>query len=714
MRRSRPQSPRPSGQSAGAAAPAASDRRLQTLLRRAAAQRNAGEIRKAEATYRSVLAIHPECPEALHWLGAIRHQRGDNSSAVQLLEKAAAIQPGNPLCLFHLAEVRRALGRYSEAVEAYTRVLAQRRDIADVHYGLGSALLELNRPREAAVPLEEALRLAPNDSEAHNNLGNALAALGQTEEAVKHYRAALRLEPHYLDAQLNLGIALISLERDSDAELAFRAVLDHDPCRVGATRELASLLIRNGRAGEALALLRTLTAKLEGSADAAHARAETLSQCGRHEEALEWYDRCVALSPDTSAYWNDFGRALAKLQRFEEALEPYGRAIALQPERPHFHFNRGVALQALGRFDAAIEAHETALSLQPSLTEAHHSLSMIHRGRDRRSEIERLEALLADPGLTNDQRVNGHFALGRLYDECGEVAKAFGSFQSANTLKAQQMPFDPARFGDYVDRLNETYDLDFFAARTDHGNRSRRPIFIVGMPRSGTTLVEQILASHPDVHGGGELDDIRQMINRLPELIGGTKRYPACAEAIDRPLSRDLAGEYLDSLERLCPTAPHITDKMTGNYLRLGLIGQILPNATVVHCRRDPLDTCLSCYFQNFADGLAFSYDLRHLGYVYREHDRLMAHWHAVLPVPILELTYEALVKEPEAQVRRLLAFCGLPWSESCLDFHLNRREVQTASFWQVRQPLYTSSIGRSRAYADYLGPLQDGLEGRV
>lgn len=683
-------------------------------MHRAAARRNAGKIQKAEASYRSVLAIDPDHPEALHWLGAIRHQRGDNSNAVQFLEKAAALQPGNPLCLFHLAEVRRALGRYTEAVEAYIRVLAQRRDIADVHYGLGSALLELNRSREAAAAFSEALRRAPNDPQAHNNLGNALAELGEGEEAVAHYGAALRLDPRYLDAKLNLGIALVGLGRDEEAEPAFRAVLDDDPSRVDAHRELATLLIRAGRAEEALDMLRSLAARRSESAEAAHALAQALSQSGRDEEALEWHDRCVVLSPDTPAYWNDLGRALAKLQRFGEAIQRYERAIELQPARSDFHFNKGVALQALGRFDAAVEAHEAALSIQPTLTEAHYSLSMIRRGRDRIMEIERLEALLPDPQLTDDRRVNGHFALGRLYDECGDVAKAFRSFQSANALKAQQMPFDAVRFDDFVDQLIDTYDSDFFAARKDHGDPSRRPIFIVGMPRSGTTLVEQILASHPDIHGGGELDEIRQMIKRLPALAGSGQAYPACANAVDKALSRALAEEYLASLEQRCPPALHVTDKMTGNYLRLGLIGQILPNAVVIHCRRDPLDTCLSCYFQNFAEGLAFSYDLRHLGHVYRAHERLMKHWNGVLPTPILELTYETLIKEPEEQVRRLLAFCGLSWNQNCLAFHLNQREIQTASFWQVRQPLYTSSIGRARAYAAYLDPLRDGLEGRA
>lgn len=704
--------PRPEGGAGTAAGSTPSDQRLRTLLRRAAALRSAGKIDKAEVAYQGVLTADEDHPEALQWLGVIRHGRGDNRGALHLLERAAALRPGDPQCLFHLAEVQRASGRHAEAVETYMQVLERRRDIADVFFSLGSALLELNRAREAAAALSEALRLAPNDPQAHNNLGNALAELGQTEEAVAHYGAALRLDPRYPDARLNLGITLAGLGRDGEAEQALRAVLGDAPSWVAVHRELASLLIRTGRGEEALALLRGLVDHHGESAEAAHALAQALSQCGRHEDALAWCERCAALSPDTPAYWNDLGRALAKLQRFEEALQRYERAIALQPGRSDFHFNKGVALQALGRFDAAVEAHEAALSIQPILTEAHYSLSMIRRGQDHGAEIERLEALLAEPRLTDDRRVNGHFTLGRLYDECGDVAKAFRNFQSANDLKARQMPFDTARFDGYVDSLIEIYDKDFFAARKDHGNPSRRPIFIVGMPRSGTTLVEQILASHPDVHGGGELDDIRQMINRLPALTGD-QAYPACAEAIDKALSRALAEEYLSSLERRFPAAPHVTDKMTGNYLRLGLIGQILPNAIVIYCRRDPLDTCLSCYFQNFADGLAFSYDLRHLGHVYRAHERMMSHWNAVLPRPILEVAYESLVKEPEEQVRRLLAFCDLSWNRNCLTFHLNEREIQTASFWQVRQPLYTSSIGRARAYAAHLGPLRDGLEGR-
>lgn len=689
--------------------------KFEELLAQATALRDGGKLDEAEAAYEAVLRAYPHQPEALQWLGVIKHQRGDHNTALRLLERASKAQPGDAQCLFHLAEIRRALGHYAAAVETYAQVLERRRDISDVYYGFGTALLELGRCGEAAKALRTALHLAPNDPEAHNNLGNTLAALGHAEEAVAHYRTALRLRSDYADAQLNLGLALVELGQDLDAEAAFRAALSLDRDRLDANKALAGVLIRTGRAEEAITLLRGLIERLPGCGAAAHELAKALSQNDQHEEALEWYRRSVTLEPDVAAYWNDLGLALAKLHQFDEALQAYERAIAIQPGNASAYFNKGLALQALGGFDAAIQAHKAALSIEPALTEAHYSLSMIRRGSVDIAGIARLEAVLADPSLTTDRRINGHFALGRLYDDCGEIAKAFQNFQLANSLKAQQTPFDAARFDDYVSRLIHVYDSAFFAARKDHGIQSRKPIFIVGMPRSGTTLAEQILASHPRVGGAGELDDIRHVINCLPAIIGGTEAYPECARDIDQALSRKLADDYLLALERRFPERPHVTDKMTGNYLRLGLIAQLLPSAMVVHCRRDALDTGLSCYFHNFANGLAFSYDLRHLGYVCRAHDRLMEHWRAVLPVPILELSYEALVTEPEAQVRRLLAFCCLPWDERCLAFHRNQREIQTASFWQVRQPLYTSSIGRWRAYAAYLDPLLEGLEsGRV
>lgn len=683
---------------------------LQAMLAAAARWRQAGRLEEAEKLYRRVLKADPDHADALHWLGVFEHKQGRNERALDLVGRAATVRPGDPLCLYHLAEIRRAAGHYVEAVESYRQALSVQSGVADIHYGLGTALLELGRAEEAVAELSQAVRLAPNDPEAQNNLANALADVERVDEAVAHYRIATRLRPGYADAHLNLGLVLVQCAREEEAEGCFRDALAADPELIEARRQLVRLLLRAGRAKEALDLLHELVARQPASAAAARELGNALRSLERYEDAVECYRKAIALASDDAEAHNDLGHCLSKLGRFEQALDHYDRAVRLRPGFAEAHFNIGICLQSVGRFEEAAEAHRRALTHRPDLAEAHYSLSMINRDKSDDGPMAQLEALLGQSDLADEARINACFALAKHYEDRGEVDAAFRHYRNGNDLKARIVHFDGARHVDYIDRLIATYDANFFAGRRDFGVRSELPVFIIGMPRSGTTLVEQILSSHPAVHGAGELDDIRQMVDGLPNRLGTTTPHPECAAEIDRPTSEALAQEYLADLARRFPAVPRITDKMTGNYLRLGLIALLLPKAAVIHCRRDPLDTCLSAYFQNFANALNFTYDLRHLGLVYRQYERLMVHWRRVLQLPILEVCYEDLVAEPEKATRDILAFCKLPWDGRCLDFHEHAREVRTASFWQVRQPIYATSVGRWRTFRHHLGPLFEVL----
>lgn len=684
---------------------------LPAVLAAAAKHREAGRLGKAEASYRRVLKAAPEQPDALHWLGVLEHKRGHNERATDLLERAAALRPGDPLCLYHLGEIRRAVGRYPKAIESYRQALSLKPGVADIHYGLGTALLEAGCAEEAVTELSRAVGLSPNDPEAHNNLANALADVERVDAAVTHYRTALALRPGYAEAHLNLGLAFVQIGRDEEAEPCFCDASAADPELAEARRQLALLLLRAGRADESLKLFRELIEAQPASAAAAHDLGNALQSLERYQDAVAWYRKVIQLSPDHADAHNNLGHCLAKLGRFEEALSDYHSAVRLRPDFAEAHFNIGLCLQSVGRFDEAVEAHQRALAHRPDLTEAHYNLSMIKRDKVDDDEIARLEVLLAKPDLAEEGRVNISFALAKIHEDRGNVDTAFAYYRGGNDLKARTLTFDAERHVDYVDRVIATFDQDFFAARRDFGVCSDLPVFIVGMPRSGTTLVEQILSSHPAVHGAGELDDVRHLVNVLSKRLETDTPYPECAAEVDRSTSEALAQEHLDSLQRRFPALPRITDKMTGNYLRLGLIALLLPKAAIIHCRRDPLDTCLSCYFQNFANGLNFTYDLGHLGLVYRQYDRLMAHWSRALPVPILELRYEDLIADPEATSKRIVDFCNLPWNERCLNFHDTTRQVRTASFWQVRQPVYATSIGRWCPFAHHLGPLFEMLD---
>jgi tetratricopeptide (TPR) repeat protein len=540
----------------------------------------------------------------------------------------------------------------------------------------------------------------------------------------------------------------------AEAKARYRQILLHTPDEPEALHWLGVLEYKDRNPTEALALLERTVAVTPRTAPASTAAqrryhlAEVQRGLDRHEEARGNYRRALdgmpkmadihfglgcsllalnhmaeaesafrralALAPEDAEAADGLAQSLAGLERFEEALAHYDRALALEPDRPAVHGNKGICLQYLGRFAEAAAAHRRALELDPNLAIAHFNLALLgEAGSGTEDKTERLEILLRRPGLDTRSRVLGEFALARRLDKEGEVERAFAHASRANALKVESLPtaFDGGAFTDYVERLLATFDAPFFAARQGWGLDDPLPILVVGMPRSGTTLVEQILASHPEAHGAGELRWFREMTLSLQERLASDRPYPACAEEMTAASASSLADDYLADLSRRAPEAWRVVDKMPANALRLGLAALLLPGARVVHCRRDPRDTCLSCYFNVFAQGQSFTYDLRHLGLVYRQYARVMAHWAEVLPIPILSLDYEALIEDTEAQVRRLLDFCDLSWDARCLDFHETARPVRTASFHQVRQPLYASSVGRWRAYARHLGPLFEALE---
>lgn len=679
----------------------------------AAAMRHhqAGRLDQAEALYRRVLAKTPAHPEALRALSMLEHERGRNDRALSLIERALALRPLDATCLHHQGEILRALGRHADAVEAYRQALAASPNFGDCRFGLGTALLDLGRAKEAAAELDRAATLLPGDLEVLNNLGNALAEAGQLDGALTRYRQALALRPGYTECAVNLGIALVQAGRDGEAERHLRDAIAGDRGLAQAWRQLGLLLQRTGRAEEAARVLRRAVTLEPGAADLWRELGRALDAAGQPEEAEGALQEAIRLAPKDARMHVELGHVLVELKRFDEALGHYRAAIASAPDLAEAHFNAGLCLQYLGAFEEAATAHRRALTLRPDLAQAHYSLALMARGgTENPDEVGRLEALLARPDLSDEARINASFALARLFDRRGEHDAAFASLRTANALKARLLPFDPRRHTEYLERLIATFDAGFFAGRREFGVSSELPVLIVGMPRSGTSLVEQILASHPLVHGAGEIDDLRRMVRSLPHRLKTATPFPECVADLDRETVAALAHEYLARLHRRGDAALRVTDKLPGNYVRLGLVALLLPGARVIHCRRHPLDTCLSCYFQNFADGLRFTYDLSHLGLAYRGYRLLMGHWRRTLPVRMLDLCYEDLVTDLEAAARRLVAFCGLPWDERCLGFHEQVRPVDTTSFWQVRQPIYATSIGRWRLYRRHLKPLCEML----
>lgn len=433
-----------------------------------------------------------------------------------------------------------------------------------------------------------------------------------------------------------------------------------------------------------------------------------LLKVGRLREAADCFSQLLSSDPKDARPWHFLGLVAGREHDYKRAAALMETSLKLDGSSPDCHHNLGSTCRVLGRFEEAEQHYATALRLKPDYAEAYFNLSQARKFSADDPEPAAVVRQLERTGLSSEEFCFLHFAAGKMQDDLGNYDLAFGHYRQGND--ARQIDFDSEAHSAHVQRLMEIFDHELVGS-TAGRPRVELPVFVVGMPRSGTTLVEQILASHPEVFGGGELPDIRSICGTLPEHTADRFPYPECVPQLSDSIATGFGRSYLTRLRTLDADAARIVNKTPGNYEHLGMIAMMLPGARVIHCRRDPLDTCLSCYFQRFRTGQEFSYSLEDLGSYYRRYERLMEHWRDVLPEPVFEVDYEALVDQPEETARDLIDYLGLPWDAQCMKFYESERPVTTASNWQVRQPLYRSAVRRWEKYASHLGPLRAALE---
>ena len=508
------------------------------------------------------------------------------------------------------------------------------------------------------------------------------------------------------DALCTEAVRLHQVGALDDAARLYGEVLVASPGHFTARHLLGVLRHQQGRSEEALALLLAVTADHPEAVDALSNTGAVLKALGRAPEAQVVYERALALKPDHTASLNGCGAILLDADRYDDALAAYDAALAAQPDFAIALANRGRALQFLGRFDEARADLVRALTLEPDNAAVCLDYAETTTMTPGDPVLARLEALAARDDLGEAQRIQIAFALGKAHADLKDETRGFAHLLRGNALKRAQLRYDEAESVRFFEHIQAVFTPQLVRRHAGAGDPSRRPIFILGMMRSGSTLVEQILASHASVHGGGELP-------AFIRIASGTIAYPDGAPDMDGASLAQIAARYDAGLARLAPQAARVTDKMPSNFFWAGLIHFVFPNATIIHTVRDPLDTCLSCFSKLFTEDHPYVYELGELGRFYRRYKALMAHWHAVLPLGrILDVRYEEVVADLETQARRIVAHCGLAWDERCLAFHTKARAIRTASLAQVRQPLYTTAVGRARVYDDYLGPLKEALAG--
>ena len=543
--------------------------------------------------------------------------------------------------------------------------------VAMFHADLGQALLGTGDIAEAATALREAAALRPDHAAAHFHLGKTLVAAGHAADAVESFRAVVRLEPDNPAHLANLANALRLAGRLDEAADVYRQALDDDPENAEWRGALGSVLHLLSATDEALVCYR---GALDLNPDFAEAHInidDILRDQGETDEALRHCAAARALDPNDEA-------AVAQEASAYERMGDIGRAQAL----------------VMPLINAGSETPRTVLAFA----------NLAHRLGRSDEAVSLLRRCLKSPDSSAQQRQLVHFALGGLCDSAGDTDEAFHHYSAANRLNPRR--FDPVRHEAYVDSLIDAFSATALRRLPRAISASTLPVFIVGMPRSGTTLVEQILATHPDVFGAGELPDMQALPTLIAKILGAGGAYPGSMTELTESAADRAAGHYLKRLRAIGGGAERVIDKMPWNFQYLGLIALLFPKARVIHCVRDAVDTCLSCYFQNFGVRHAYSADLTHLAGCFVQYRRLMRHWRTTLDLAILDVAYEDLVRDQADTTRQMLDFCGLEWDPRCLRFHDSARFIQTASYDQVRQPIYDTSIRRSRRYRAHLAPL--------
>jgi tetratricopeptide (TPR) repeat protein len=674
-----------------------------------------GDTDGAAAICREIVAASPREGRALHLLGVIARAQGKPSVALEYFERSCAPVDAPAGMLDDLVELYQGLGRLAEAEATARRALAAPGVAAVAWHRLALVLIAAGKLAESRAALETAIEHEPGSVEARNNLGIVLQRLGDLPAAADAYEGALALDAENAAAHANLASVLGELGR-------FEAALDHARRAVARAPGLVGAYVYAALAEAGLA---------------------------RHAAALDWLDRAVALAPNSSPVLNARAEALRRLDRVEEGLASCRQAVALAPEDGEAKNMLGLLCHALGRDEEAIEAFEAAARLlpHPGVALANKATVMLELGRSADGAAALADALAAEPELASawyaradmtsytpghpdidamervlasdgsrsgprsarqrdEDRLLLHYALAKAYLDIKDAPRAFHHLNQGSRRKRATFDYDVAVDERWMASVAAALPSELFAALRDAGEPSETPIFILGMPRSGTTLVQQILAALPGVHAAGEPRHLERVVGEL----GGP--YPGAVAGLTRDRLAALGRRYLALATAAAPAvARRIIDKMPNNFRYAGLIHLMVPGARIIHCRRNPVDTCFSCYSKLFTTGQEFSYDLHELGRYYVSYATLMAHWRAVLPADrFIEIDYETVVGNLETEARRLVAFCGLSWDDACLSFHQGSQIVRTASMNQVRRPLYASSVARWEAFRGELGPLLEAL----
>lgn len=628
--------------------------------------------------------------------------------AAGLCRDALAEEPRDDKIRVLLGTVLVRQNRFAEAEKELRDVISRFPEIPKANRELGNALIAQGKGDEAIACYKRVIELTPDNPVAHRDLAMAYKTLGRDEEAERALDDSFELDPERKD--LVQALEHQQAGEFGKAEVICREILRRDPRNVNATRMLGTLARDLGKPRLAARMLRNAV-KLEPEFFGARMDlARALIEIDELDECEPVVRGAIRLQPELPQPYALLGNLYSKRGDFESAVEAYKQALEKQPNHGASLAAMGHALKTIGRQEESIDSYRDCISKFPDFGEAYWALANLKTFRFSDEEVAVMEQAVENDKLPDETRVNFNYSLGKALEDNGDYDRAFAAYARGNALRRPNENYDPVHTEMVHDQIIDTITSDFVARNAGFGDPDDAPIFIVGLPRSGSTLIEQILASHSLVDGTHELPDLPRIIKTINDQRPHDVGYPEALQHYGEDLAT-LGRQYIEATRRYRKGAPYFTDKMPNNFASIGLLAVILPNAKIVNARRHPLDSCMGCFKQLFYKGQSFTYDLVELGEYYLEYERLMAHWNEILPGKVLDVRYEDMVADQEGQTRGLIEHCGLPWEEQVLRFYETDRAVNTASSEQVRQPIYSKSVNSWRRFEDHLEPLIEVLE---
>jgi tetratricopeptide (TPR) repeat protein len=642
------------------------------------------------------------------------------------------------------------MGMYSRAEKQFLEVLKIAPEIVEAQNALAFIYVVSKQHDKATALLKTVLKAMPNHAQTHHNLANSLHEQKLYDEAISHYQTAIQLDPKFVEAYIHCGISHRMQKNYETAIQYLHQALNLDKANARAFHVLGMIYVDTEDYPRALECLENASGLAPQHAEYRVSFACILEKASLDYEAGIQYHKACETDPNYLDGFTLYGRFLCEHHRYDEALESAKRAAQIDSQNLDIVDQLGDIYLGMGNTTAAIEKFNTALLKQPkrltsliglertyqetgklddavklcdeiiaidgSLPTGYVLKSRIKKSKSGDGLAEDLLKFTINEALDNKTKISLDFALGKIFDDQNNYAEAFKYYAAGNALRNDELNYsaeaDEARFS----QLIEIFNADFIKEHQYLGVASDMPIVIVGMPRSATTLTEQIISSHPMVQAAGEVIFWGRAKTAMPLRLNTETPFPECVKEMLPEHAKDIASMYESTLTKIVGTSTngikHITDKMPHNFLNVGLIALLFPNVKIIHTKRDPMDTCLSIFFQSFNDSHPYAFDLSNLGFHYRQYERIMRHWHEVLPGRILDINYSDTIADPEYWSRQLIAHVGLEWDDACLTPHKLERSVKTASHWQVRQPIYKTSVERWRNYEAFLDPLKQALKG--